>query len=208
LRLLQLGGVEHVAYLGHSAPAGLEPLATLETPLACPLHVLRVPDTLPRAYVVGREREEGANALAAALDPAFDARREVLLPGVAARHEVPLPAAAAADRMSEAASARIVARSPDTLSVAARLPWPGVLVVLEAFDEGWDAEVDGSPTEVLRANGLFRAVRLDAGEHQVYFAYRPWSVRAGLAASLAGAVAAALTLLASARGMRARGALP
>ncbi len=199
LRLLQLGGVEHVAYLGHSAPAGLSPVATLQTPLACPLHVLRVPDTLPRAYVVGREREEGANALAAALDPAFDPRHEVLLHAAAA----PL-----AERLREAGTARVVARSPDTLAVAAQLPAPGVLVVLEAFDEGWSAEVDGRPAELLRGNGLFRAVRLGEGAHQVRFRYRPWSWRAGRALSLAGAVAAALTLLASARGMRARGALP
>ena len=208
LRLLQLGGVEHVAYLGHSAPAGLSPVATLQTPLACPLHVLRVPDALPRAYIVGGASEEGANALAAALDPGFDPRREVLLPGVAARHAILLPGEAeAADRVRREGRARIVARSPDTLAVAAQLPSRGVLVVLEAFDEGWSAEVDGRPAEVLRGNGLFRAVRLEAGEHEVRFRYRPWSWRAGRALSLAGAVAAAATLLASARGMRARGAL-
>ena len=70
-------------------------------------------------------------------------------------------------------------------------------------DEGWSADVDGRPAEVLRANGLFRAVRLSAGEHRVRFRYLPWSARAGAVASLLGAVAALATLLASARGMGA-----
>jgi hypothetical protein len=205
LRLLQLGGVEHVAYLGHSTPAGLEPVATLATPVACPLQLLRVPDTLPRAYVVGVARDERDNALGEVLDPRFDPRHEVLLPR--GSHEVFLPPAAPAGGAAEPGTARVVSRSPDTLAVAAELPAPGVLVVLEAFDEGWSAEVDGRPAEVLRGNGLFRAVRLEKGEHQVRFRYRPWPVRAGGALSLLGAVAAVLTLLASARGTRAREAL-
>jgi hypothetical protein len=202
VRLLRLGGVEHVAYLGSSPPASLEPVATLATPVACPLHILRVPDPMPRAYVVGREGEEGEDALAAVLDPGFEPRKEVLLPAVAARHGV-VATPEAADRVSAEGSARVVARSPDTLTVVSSLPSPGVLVVLEAFDEGWSADVDGRPAEVLRANGLFRAVRLSAGEHRVRFRYLPWSARAGAAASLLGAVAALATLLASARGMGA-----
>jgi hypothetical protein len=205
LRLLQLGGVEHVAYLGHSTPAGLEPVATLATPVACPLQLLRVPDTLPRAYVVGVARDEGDDALGEVLDPRFDPRHEVLLPR--GDHEVFLPPAAPAGGAAEPGTARVVSHSSDTLAVSARLPSPGVLVVLEAFDEGWSAEVDGRPAEVLRGNGLFRAVRLEKGEHQVRFRYRPWPVRAGGALSLLGAVAAVLTLLASARGTRAREAL-
>jgi hypothetical protein len=191
LKVLQLGGVEHVAFVGQSAPAGYDPVASFATPLYCPLQLLRVPGSLPRAYVVGREREEGESALAAALDPGFDPRREVLLAGVAARREVLAPdAAAAADRVFERGSARVVSRSADTLVVAARLPSRGVLVVLEAFDEGWTAEVDGRPAAVLRANGLFRAIRLEPGEHQVHFRYRPWSVRAGAVVSAAAALAA------------------
>ena len=65
-----------------------------------------------------------------------------------------------------------------------------MLVVTEAFDEGWSADVDGRPAAVLRANGLFRAVRLGPGEHQVRFRYRPWPVLAGALASTVGAVAA------------------
>jgi len=43
---------------------------------------------------------------------------------------------------------------------------------------------------VIRANGLFRALRVEAGRHAVRFFYRPAAVVAGAAASLTGLVAA------------------
>ncbi len=176
LRLLQLGGVEHVLYLGREAPAGLEHVATLATPYACPLQLLRVPEALPGAFVVGRELEERGDALAAVLAPGFDPRQEVLLAG---GREAPAA-------VGEPAAARVIARGASTLLVGAELAAPGVLVVTEAFDEGWSAEVDGREAEVLRANGLFRAVRLGAGRHEVRFRYRPWPVRAGALLSALG----------------------
>jgi len=192
LRLLQLGGVEHVLYLGHIAPAGLEHVATLATPYACPLQLLRVPGALPGAFVVGHELQDRGDALAAVLDPAFDPSRQVLLAGS--------PAVTRA--AGGAAAARVRSRTANTLEVVTELLAPGVLVVTEAFDEGWSAEVDGRPAEVLRANGLFRAVRLDAGPHEVRFRYRPWPARAGAALSAAGLAGAVLLGLRLGRGGR------
>lgn len=191
LRLLRLGGVEHVLYLGRSAPAGLEPLATLATSYACPLQVLRVPAPLPAAFVVGRERRQTGDALATLLAPDFDPWREVLI----------ADDAAASALEGEASDARVLSRGPDAVRVEARLRAPGVLVLTEAFDEGWTAAVDGQPARVLLANGLFRAVRLGAGRHEVLFRYRPWSVRAGVALSVLG-LAAALALVALRREAR------
>jgi hypothetical protein len=192
LRLLQLGGVENVLYLGFSAPSGLEHVATLATPYSCPLQLLRVPGTLPRAFVVGRELQERGDALAALIDPAFDPRRQVLI--AAGR--------GAATVAGAAAPAHVLSRGADTLRVAAELAAPGVLVVTEAFDEGWIVDVDGRGAELLRANGMFRAVRLGAGRHQVRFRYRPWTVRAGAAASALGLFTALVLALRLARGAR------
>jgi hypothetical protein len=185
LRLLQLGGVEHVLFVGHAPPEGLERLATLPSPYSCPLHVLRVPDTLPRTYVVGggrAETSEGA-ALGVLLDPSFDPRGDVLLPQGPGTVEGGAPGPGGA--------ARVVSRSVNALDVEADLPGSGVLVVLEAFDAGWRATVDGRRSAVLRANGLFRAVRLSAGRHRVRFAYEPGAAKAGLGLSAAGLLAAA-----------------
>jgi hypothetical protein len=181
LRLLQLGGVSQVLFVGPQAPAGLEPVATQPSPYVCPLQLLRVPDPRPPAYVVERERVAQGDALAAVLDPGFDPTAEALLADAGA-------ARAVVGRGGS--SAQVVARTADTLDVAAEVGAPGVLVVTEAFDEGWYAEVDGRPAPVVRANGLFRAVRLDAGRHEVRFRYRPPAVLAGAAVSAAALLAA------------------
>lgn len=59
-------------------------------------------------------------------------------------------------------------------------PRPGYLVFNETFAPGWHAWVDGKPSPILRAYGLFMAVPVEAGGHQVDFRYEPASFRLGL----------------------------
>ncbi len=198
LRLLQVGGVTHVLRVGLSPVPGLGPPETLPSPYACPLQVQRVPDPLPAAYVVHAERAGAGpdEVLGVLLDPAFDPRSAVLLED----------ARAAAPTGPLADEARVVSRRLATLEVEARLGAPGVLVVLEAFDPGWRASVDGAEAAVLRANGLFRAVRLPAGRHRVLFAYRPRSGAVGAALGLIGVAAVGTGLgLRALRAWRGRG---
>lgn len=82
----------------------------------------------------------------------------------------------------------------------------GWLVVSEAWDAGWRAEVDGRSAPVLRGDGGLIAVPLPAeGAREVLLRYRPRSVLLGLAISLAG-LAGVLGLLW--RGQMARPRLP
>jgi len=53
--------------------------------------------------------------------------------------------------------------------------------------------VDGRPSPVLRADGLFRAVQVPAGRHDVDLIYRPAGVVEGAALSLAGVLIACAT---------------
>ncbi|HSD28537.1 MAG TPA: YfhO family protein, partial [Vicinamibacteria bacterium] len=185
-RLLQIGGVSHVLRVGRSAVPGLERPQTLPSFYACPLQVQRVPDPLPRAYVVSGERRgaDPKSVLGLLLDPGFDPRREVVL-------DEARPAAAPA---SGGAEVRVVSSRLDTMELEADLGAPGVLVLLEAFDPGWRAAVDGAEAKVLRANGLFRAVRLPGGRHRVLLSYRPRSAAAGALLALFGVAAAAVAL--------------
>jgi hypothetical protein len=50
----------------------------------------------------------------------------------------------------------------------------GWLVVSDTLTPGWRAELDGRPTPLLRADFVFRAVRVPAGEHEVRMTYSPW----------------------------------
>ena len=85
--------------------------------------------------------------------------------------------------------------APDRVVVEAEASGAAHLVLVDAYDPGWRATVDGRPSPVLRANVAFRGVALPAGRHVVEFLYRPRSVMWGLwisgAALLAGAALAA-----------------
>lgn len=70
----------------------------------------------------------------------------------------------------------------------ANLDAPGALVLADAWYPGWQVTIDGRPAPLLRANYLFRAVLLPAGQHRVQFEYRPASLRTGAGVSLAAAV--------------------
>ena len=51
----------------------------------------------------------------------------------------------------------------------------GFFVVPESFYPGWEASVNGKAVAILKADGLFRAIRLDEpGTYRIQFRYRPF----------------------------------
>ena len=133
----------------------------------------------PRAYVAGSASYStgAAETLTKLSDPAFDASAEVILaaePGSAP----PLEGLSAAGRVE------IVERRPNAVVLRAELSRPGYVVLLDRFDPNWHATLDGRDAPVLRANHLFRAVRTEAGQHEIRFFYRQHGLRAGLLVSL------------------------
>ncbi len=93
-------------------------------------------------------------------------------------------------------SATITADQPNRVVVEATAPESGgYLVLLDSFSDGWRATADGRPAIIVRANGLFRAVRLTPGSHVVEFLYRPRAFVIGAAGSAA-ALAVVVGLLA------------
>lgn len=56
---------------------------------------------------------------------------------------------------------------------------PATLVLLDRWYPGWRVTVDGQPAELLRANGVFRAVSIPAGQSDVEFRYAPVSLAIG-----------------------------
>jgi hypothetical protein len=178
LRMLQLGGVQHVVALHARGYEDLEPAGTFTSLLREEIRVFRVPDPLPRVYATtGVRVARGEPARRLLLDPGFDLRREVVL-----EEGEPRPA-------GEPASCRLAAYASDHLEAEVDLPASGHVVVLDTFDPGWRATVDGRPAPVLAANTVFRAVPVPAGRHRVRLVYRPPSVLAGLGVSALALVA-------------------
>ncbi len=93
----------------------------------------------------------------------------------------------------EAAQVEIIRYEPEVVEVEVSSEAAGWLVLTDAWYPGWEASVNGEPTPILRADVMFRAVPVPAGESKVAFAYRPawWPglLGVGLAAWLLGGAA-------------------
>jgi hypothetical protein len=69
------------------------------------------------------------------------------------------------------------------------------------YPDGWKANVDGTPVDVLRADWTLRAAVLPAGEHHIVMRFEPDSYRIGANVSRASSITLLLLLLLSIAGM-------
>ena len=133
-------------------------------------------DALPRVLLPGR----AVAADFAALDdkggvPDMDYRRNLLLDRAACDADKSLACAEAASGAAEAGTAKILRYDPTLIDVEAQAPAGGGYLVLNDVWQNWQAAyVDGLPAPILRANLLFRAVKLPPGPHRVRFRFEPW----------------------------------
>jgi hypothetical protein len=77
-------------------------------------------------------------------------------------------------------TATIIDTTPESITIQAQSAADGLLVIGDAYANGWTASVDGKKTKVLRTNHALRGVALPAGEHEVILRYEPASLRIGL----------------------------
>lgn len=206
VRLLRLGSVSHVY-----SPV-LEPdldSARMTRTDSIPGAVYALSDPLPRAYLAhGRRYDEPVDALNAALNPSTDYHREVaLLADTADRDEDAAldeddvqgarkeededdgSGKAGSERPTDPGSATILEDRGEVIRISVEPGEESYLVLTDSWYPGWKAFVDGEPTPIRRANYFYRAVRVEPGDEEVVFRYRPASLRIG------GYVSAASTVL-------------
>lgn len=123
---------------------------------------------------------DGAAALAAITDPPFDPDSEVILE----------PVVGQASSLSGKASWKLALQfrevlivDPNRFTTTVTLEQDGYVVLSDTYYPGWRVFVDGKPQPLLRANYLFRAVAVPAGQHEVVFEYAPLSATIGLTIS-------------------------
>ena len=123
------------------------------------------PRALPRVMVVPQAQSADQNGLllSGQWGGGFDPTRIVLLAPDDAKR---------IDRGSEG-QARIVRYENGRIVIAAESPRGGVLVLNDVYHPWWRATIDGTPVTIMRANGLFRAVALPSGKHEVQFEFSP-----------------------------------
>jgi len=167
--LLRVMGVTHVV---SDRPWPGEEIAHVSGPAV----YYRLSDAPGRAWVVPAARQVSPDEMLAALaDSAFDPTAEVLLEQPVSNIQHPT---------SNIQYQVALQDTPNRVTIHAILDAPGYLVLADTWYPGWQAAVDGEPVELVRANYVFRAVALDAGDHVVEMLYRPLSLRVGAVVSL------------------------
>ncbi len=148
----------------------------------------------PRAYVAGSvyDSTSATETLTRMSSPQYDPAQEVILAGDSG-------SVSPADVSGTAGTVEIVKHQPNSVVLKAELSRPGYVILLDRFDTNWHATIDGKETPVLRVNHLFRAVRAEAGQHEVRFDFHQRGLGAGLVIS-----AATLAALATLFGMELR----
>jgi uncharacterized membrane protein YfhO len=87
-----------------------------------------------------------------------------------------------------------VYRRPDSDEIVVHVDArsPGFVRVMESWDDGWSATIDGAPARLLVADTFAMAVRVPTGAHEVRLVYRTPGAHTGLALSVASVLLLAL----------------
>jgi hypothetical protein len=144
------------------------------------LVLLEEPDFRPRAFLA-RPRCVATEEEAAAVAVGLAGRAPLARDEVAVVCGEALSASGAQEVRGEV---EVRWPSPERVEASVRLEGPGLLVINDAAYEGWSAEVDGRPGEILAGNGVVRAIPLEAGSHRVLLRYRTPGMAAGAILSL------------------------
>ena len=179
--VLQLPSLEDVRLLGVRyliAPRGITPPVrgvVVESERGYELH--EVAGWQPRVSVVTDWTvvPGGVEALRVVLEPGFD-------PGTMAVVEGDEGSAGPA---SPGSPGRAIHRevSPEDVHITAGATAPSIVVVRNAWAQGWSATVDGRPAPVLRTDYFLQAVPVPAGSHEIRLTYRDPMIGRGLALS-------------------------
>jgi hypothetical protein len=138
--------------------------------------LVEIDDAEPRASVVPSWTVVSGEraALDVVLEPGFDPAAVAVLETESA----PTPAVDGPDGTATYREA-----SPEDVRIEAEAPVPSILLVRNAWDEGWSATLDGRSVPVLRADGFLQAIALPPGRHDVRLTYREPAIGTGLALS-------------------------
>lgn len=73
---------------------------------------------------------------------------------------------------------KILAYEPNRIVLEADAPENGKLVLNDSFYPGWEASIDGTKTNIISEQGLFKEIAVPQGIHRIIFSYSPFSEEA------------------------------
>jgi hypothetical protein len=136
---------------------------------------------LPRAFMVFQATtvEGGDAAFALVTKPGFDPTAMIVLESAAA-------APSAAPGVAAPLTVGVLEHGVNSSAYQVETGAEGYLFVGDTFYPGWRATLDGQDTPLLRADYLFRAVKVPAGKHTVRMVFDPISWKLGVVLSAGG----------------------
>lgn len=159
------------------------------------VEVLENQDALPRAWIVhSARRATPSETLEQLGSGAVDPRRTAMLER--SPPDLDRPQDPSADR------ATVTGYEADRISLKTETGARGLLVMSEAYYPAWRAYVDGEPVPLYVADHVLRAVPVPAGKHSVELRYESWTLRTGMAVSLAACLALVFVMVSGARRFR------
>jgi len=146
---------------------------------------------LPRAYVVYQVHQVSnlEQALSKYQDGEMDYKKEAIIE-VEDNKGVDL-----FDLKKSLTEAEIVGYGINQVRVKVATDKPGLLILTDAYYEGWKAYIDGIEAEIFPANVAFRGVFVPHGSHEITFKYHPKSFYYSIWLSLSGLVIVILLIL-------------
>lgn len=138
--------------------------------------------SLPEAYLVSSCRWASSKDAASALLKAdsFDPVREVILEAAEEKDCTSIDEASLPHGQSPIKALSLKRQGANRVLITYSCREKSCLVLTDTFYPGWKATIDGKQADILRANLLFRAILVPAGEHVVVFEYEPQSFRLGV----------------------------
>jgi hypothetical protein len=133
-------------------------------------YVYENPRALPRVMFVSTWILADFDALIeTGVWPYFDPTNTLLL-----EREPPLETGGPTAMSNQPAGVATIAHYENTIiEIDVTASRPGFVLLNSAWHPWWRAAMDGKPTDVLKANVLFRAVQVPAGKHRVRFEFEP-----------------------------------
>jgi hypothetical protein len=117
---------------------------------------------------------------AALRDAQFALPSQLMLPLEA----MPVESKSSVNRVSETNTVEYRRPDSDHIECTVTTAGHGYLRIIESWDPGWSATVDGSPVPIVPAMDALLAVPIAPGRHEVRFVYRTQGASAGQAVSL------------------------
>ena len=130
-------------------------------------YIYENPGALPRVMFVGGWQFADFDSMKlTGRWPEVDPQETVLL-----EQEPPVAVRDGAARVD--AQVKLVRYANTEVEIEVTTPRTGFVVLNDIWHPWWRAQIDGVDTEILKANVLFRAVQVPAGNHKIRFEFRP-----------------------------------